>query len=655
MPSGGIHGGERAQNGWHGRWDIGQRDGREDDEVAIWRPVIRQLGLSRAAVEKLACRAARNGTSLEAELLCSGLVSEAAFYAAVARSLDLDFLDAVEPDRLMHEARSLAVLLKQAEGIRAARVEWMDATVRTVVAPDCREYRRLARWLAASPRLRGRIAVAAPGALRQAVLRRCEAELADRAVNGLADAAPAFSARTTFMPAQAFWCGAALVALAAVTLLWPRQVLLGLHLALIGVFLPCVLLRFMAARMRKPRHPAFDGLSPRDMPRYTVLVALYREAEMVPALLVALGRLEWPRSKLEVKLVCEADDRETLAALAGHSLRPWVEVVRVPPAGPRTKPKALAYALQLSAGELVALYDAEDRPHPHQLLEAWSRLRSADPALACVQAPLLVTNRAANLVARMFAFEYGGLFRAMLPFLSRHGLVIPLGGTSNHFRRSALDEVGGWDPYNVTEDADIGLRLKRFGYRAETITLPTLEAGPVSLSAWLPQRTRWFKGWAQTWLVHMRSPRRLARELGPLSFVVAQILFAGMLLAALAHPLLFVTLLLMLVRALLFGELGIYNGLLLGVDVGLVGLGYLAFITVGARTLPRADIGRLPAIVAATPVYWLMLSLAAWRALAQLVRAPHLCGLMYQRHHKTWRTLWLFPLDIGNAAPPLQC
>src|SRR5690606_16899638 len=151
-----------------------------------------------------------------------------------------------------------------------------------------------------------------------------------------------------------------------------------------------------------------------------------------------------------------------------------------------------------SAGELVALYDAEDRPHPRQLLEAWHRFRTADSDLACVQAPLLVSNRSAGIIARMFAFEYSGLFRAMLPFLSRNALIVPLGGTSNHFRRSALDKVGGWDPFNVTEDADLGLRLKRFGYRTETISLPTLEAAPVHLEVWLKQRTRWFKGWAQT-------------------------------------------------------------------------------------------------------------------------------------------------------------
>jgi len=298
-------------------------------------------------------------------------------------------------------------------------------------------------------------------------------------------------------------------------------------------------------------------------------------------------------------------------------------VISVPPGEPRTKPKALAYALQMISGDFVVLYDAEDRPHPWQMLEAWCRFRKADSRLACVQAPLVVSNRSASLVSRMFAFEYAGLFRAMLPFLARNSLILPLGGTSNHFRREVLDKIGGWDPFNVTEDADLGLRMQRFGYRTETITLPTLEAGPVGIGVWLPQRTRWFKGWAQTWLVHMREPRRLAGELGPWSFVVSQILFAGMLLSALCHPLLLVTLGLIGVDLISSGSIGTYDRSLLAIDLSLVGMGYLAFLAIGARTLLPADRAKLPLIALATPLYWLMLSLAAWRAVIQLARFPH--------------------------------
>ena len=144
------------------------------------------------------------------------------------------------------------------------------------------------------------------------------------------------------------------------------------------------------------------------------------------------------------------------------------------------------------------LYDAEDRPHPAQLLEAWQIFRASSPRVACLQAPLEISNRDRNLVARMFGLEYSALFHGLLPFLSRHHLLLPLGGTSNHFRRNALESVGNWDPFNVTEDADLGMRLLRCGYRTQTLTRPTYEPAPDRWRTWVPQRTRWFKGWCLT-------------------------------------------------------------------------------------------------------------------------------------------------------------
>lgn len=237
-------------------------------------------------------------------------------------------------------------------------------------------------------------------------------------------------------------------------------------------------------------------LSP-DLPVYSVLVALYKEAEVVPDLLVGLGLLAWPRSKLEIKLVCEQDDAETIAAINVHPLRSFVEVILVPPSLPRTKPKALAYALRLSRGELIVLYDAEDRPHPMQLAEAWQRFQTAGRDLACLQAPLEIANRQENIIANMFGFEYAALFRGLLPWLADNRITLPLGGTSNHFCRDVLEEIGGWDPYNVTEDADVGLRLARHGYRCETLSCPTREQAPADFASWHRQRVRWFKGWTR--------------------------------------------------------------------------------------------------------------------------------------------------------------
>jgi len=376
-----------------------------------------------------------------------------------------------------------------------------------------------------------------------------------------------------------------------------------------------------------PRPPARRpklSLPPPDAPRFSVLVALYREAEMVPHLLAALDRLVWPREKLEVRLVCEEDDAATLAAIRARPLPPHMEIVEVPPGEPRTKPKALAYALPMTGGEFVTLYDAEDRPDPMQLVEAWQRFRAGGPGLGVLQAPLEISNSHAGIIARMFAFEYAGLFRGMLPWLSRRRLVLPLGGTSNHFRRTALEEVGGWDPFNVTEDADLGMRLARFGYRAETISCPTYEPAPKRFGVWMPQRTRWFKGWAQTWLVHMRAPRRLVADLGWRSFLVAQVLFAGMLASVLLHPLLLVTFVLLAAKLVLQGPIGPTRSLLLLVDVANIACGYLSFLLLGWQTLSRRERRGFWKVVLFTPLYWAMMSLAGWRAVWQLWRQPHM-------------------------------
>ncbi len=615
----------------------------DHSELDLWRPVLERLGLPRETVSIALRRAIDNGTTFQAELLVHGATSEANFFGAAARALGLPFLSDIDPARLIVSDRDGLALLRQPNGVRRARYDAGDGRTLTLLAPEAAEFAQLRRWMAERPALRQRFCLVAPMALRGALLARFSPVLATRAVNRLFEEQPDCSARTVFTGRQGFVLGAAASALVSSAIAWPNATFLAMHLLLTLSFLPCVALRLMATRQRVPKLPRLARCEPLIMPRYTILVALHREAEIVPELLVALGKLEWPRSKLEIKLVCEADDAETLAALRAQRLRPSVEVIAVPPGIPRTKPKALAYAMGAISGDFVALYDAEDRPHPRQLIEAWTRFRNSGRSLGCVQAPLQITNRGASIVARMFAFEYSGLFRIMLPFLSRNELVLPLGGTSNHFKRSVLEKVGGWDPFNVTEDADLGMRLHRLGYRTETIALPTHEAAPTELRVWLPQRTRWFKGWAQTWLVHMRSWRRLAAELGPGSFLVSQILFGGMLLSALLHPLLYVTLLIVGVEAAFGLSIGLYNRALLAVDVVNVALGYAGFLIIGARSLPRGERQALPLIAAATPVYWLMLSLAAWRAVIQLVRAPH---LWEKTPHKRGEP------DVPHAAAP---
>jgi cellulose synthase/poly-beta-1,6-N-acetylglucosamine synthase-like glycosyltransferase len=296
----------------------------------------------------------------------------------------------------------------------------------------------------------------------------------------------------------------------------------------------------------------------------------------------------------------------------------------VPPCNPRTKPKALTYALAAARGEYLAIYDAEDRPHPQQLREAYGRFRTSPAEVACLQAPLIITNARESWISALFSLEYSGLFRGLLPMLAESKMPLPLGGTSNHFRTETLRAVGGWDPFNVTEDADLGLRLYRLGYRSEVIVRQTLEDAPTTVRVWMAQRSRWFKGRLQTWLVLMRNPRRLAREMGSKAFCTFQLMIGGMLVSSLLHPLVIV-----------FAGIGAYSMLAAptgDIPTGMLSLfvidmvnilgSYLVFLALGLSSMIEHEKRLIGRRWIAVPLYWLMTSIAAWQAVLELRSKP---------------------------------
>ncbi|MGZ9113356.1 MAG: glycosyltransferase family 2 protein, partial [Brevundimonas sp.] len=299
-----------------------------------------------------------------------------------------------------------------------------------------------------------------------------------------------------------------------VALVWFQPEMLGRGVVLAGAwgFLAValwrtVLILLSAAAPPPPPEPAV-------WPRYTVVAALYQEAEVISQLIDRLSRLDYPADRLQGLLVLEAHDHDTIAAALATPQPDWLEVFVVPAGKPQTKPRALNCALAHATGDLLTVYDAEDEPDPLQLREAAARF-AADPTgrLACLQAPLRIrrswTSDASPFLDRQFAAEYASLFETALPGIARLGLPFPLGGTSNHFRTDVLSAVEGWDSWNVTEDADLGFRLWRQGWRLGVMSRPTWETPPGGLDNWLPQRTRWLKGYMQTWGVHTRQPWRL--------------------------------------------------------------------------------------------------------------------------------------------------
>ena len=362
-----------------------------------------------------------------------------------------------------------------------------------------------------------------------------------------------------------------------------------------------------------------------DLPFYSILVPVFREWQVVGELVEALDRLDWPRDRLDILFVTEAPDEETRQALE-RSLRPQtMRIIVVPPGEPQTKPRALMYALPEARGAYVVVFDAEDEPEPDQLRLAYARFRDGGQKVGCVQARLNIYNVHESWLARQFTLEYTALFDAILPALQALGLPVPLGGTSNHFRREVLENCGGWDPYNVTEDADLGIRLARLGWQVEVLPSTTWEEAPAQFGVWFRQRTRWLKGWMQTCLVHLRRPGALWRELGPRAFLGFVILLGGLILSALVHPLVYGVAAWSLWTGnwawLLPGAEG--AGVAWSLGVFNLAAAYVFGAGLAALAVRRRGFAGLARHAVLIPVYWLLISAAAYGALAGLIFRPY--------------------------------
>jgi len=386
------------------------------------------------------------------------------------------------------------------------------------------------------------------------------------------------------------------------------------HSAFAGLFMGASLLKIMAVLLAQAQdsNPSLPSRRDPALPFYSILVPLYREADMARQIIEALKALSYPRARLEAILVVEADDQATRKAL--YAARPprWMRIMTAADGQPRTKPRACNLALAQAKGDLVVVYDAEDRPHPHQLLEAAKAFAEGGPKLGCLQAPLRIPT-CQGFFARQFALDYAVQFETLLPALVRAGRPIPLGGTSNHLRTDVLRALGGWDPYNVTEDADLGFRLAYSGYGTALLRLPTYETPTRSFRAWLPQRARWLKGYLQTLLVWTRAPGRLNVQ----DQITLWVTLGLSVLSALIHAPLMLWLLLQTVFAITG-----HPDTRWGLDLAVLVLGWSATgvaMRVGANRTGFAF--RLSDLVLSL-AYWPLASLAASKAILQLILRP---------------------------------
>ncbi|WP_439923663.1 glycosyltransferase family 2 protein [Nitrobacter sp. JJSN] len=581
--------------------------------------------LAPALLSAAEARGREVGVGADQALIRSGVIDEDAYLQALSFHTGLaieTFADASRGDCLLsdrHLSRAAQHGLLPLR--RHGQLIW-------AVAPRGFGARRLCRLVAAYPSLCDRICLISTRDLNQFLLRQEAGDALGRsAADALGRRFPALSAAPIAdgVPAgmRAVRRLAQTGALAGIVTLMPTSALDIWSSVLAVWFLAFIGLR-LAASLRPPRpNVRLPRIPDGRLPVYTVIAALYREAASVAPLMQAIGALDYPREKLDVIIVIELDDLETRAALARLGPMPHVQILLAPAEGPRTKPKALNCALPFVRGSFTAVFDAEDHPDPGQLRAALDAFRIQGNDVACAQASLCIENQSDSWLSRMFAAEYAGQFDVFLPGLASFGVPLPLGGSSNHFRTAVLREVGGWDAYNVTEDADLGFRLARFGYRSTTFASTTFEEAPARFGGWLRQRSRWMKGWMQTWSVHMRRPWRLWRDAGAKGFFTLNAVVGGNVLTALTFPILAVN----MAVELLARSGGVTEEFAASPVTPLylttIVAGFVSTIVVGLMGLARRGQLRQGWILALTPVYWACLSIAAWRALYQLLTEPY--------------------------------
>lgn len=448
------------------------------------------------------------------------------------------------------------------------------------------------------------------------------------AVYGLREKRPLSSASVAFVPWQK-WLTLGLVAVVILALVFATiptlTVLTAVCTAGYIATLADRLLLFSRGLARDAIFTVDDdearAAPEQDLPPYTVLVPAYNEPEVVGDLIAAMTAIDYPAGKLQVLLLLEEDDAVTIAAAREAGLGEIVEILLVPAADPRTKPKACNYGLHFATGDVVTIFDAEDLPDPLQLRRVAVAFDRLGDDVACVQAKLAFHNGTQNMLTGWFTADYALWFNFVLPGLMRSNSPIPLGGTSNHIRRSVFDEIGAWDPYNVTEDADLGVRIAESGYRTAVLDSTTLEEANSDPINWIRQRSRWYKGYLQTWLVHVRRPVQLWRGIGTVGMLRFTTLLAGTpIIACLNMVFWLITISWLLGQPFLVEEIFpwyVYFPALISLVFGNSAVLYMNLVAcreTGNSALWLACL--------TVPLYWLMMSVAAIKGTYQLIRNP---------------------------------
>ncbi len=565
------------------------------------------------------------GTSLVQVMLARRWIDSRTLYSEIASHYRLPFIDleAQRPDpRLLSKFDAVTMGVRQSIPLGHQDGNYVVATARPGPAALLEIEDMFGKGT--------QIVVAEAHAISRALQHGFREEHSHRAVFALAELDPEMSAQQVFTPLQvviiyvlvcAFLLGIALAA--AKTLIILNVALTVLYL---GNFLFKALLVWVGGSAQLDSSAAIAAearlLQDDELPIFTILVPMFKEPEVLPILANALRNLDYPLGKLDIKIVLEETDHETIDAALSLGLEGVFEVLLVPQSHPQTKPKACNYALHYARGDFLVIFDAEDKPEPDQLKKVIAAFRQMPHNTACIQCRLNYYNARENWLTRMFTLDYSLWFDLMLPGLERLRIPIPLGGTSNHFRMSVLRELNAWDPFNVTEDADLGIRLTQKGYRVGVIDSTTYEEANVSIPNWIRQRSRWVKGYMQTFLVHTRRPIHLFRTIGPLGVFGFVAFIGGTFLTGLLNPIFWATFLLWLVVgseaiASYFPPVILYLSLL----NLLAGNGLLIYLSMIAPFRRRwSDLAPWSLTIVG---YWVLMTIASYKALGQLLFNPY--------------------------------
>jgi len=580
--------------------------------------------ITTAQLDEAVALAERWSVRLGDALLARNWIEPRLYYEAYAQNFDLPFVDLLDepPDRALLSAADVDTYAHR------LTMPWRRHDGRLAIAtaepgPQTLLFARR-RWGTAIE-----FVVASKFDIIVAIQTAFADSLSHRAVHELAEFDPDMSAQTVFTPGQITF-GYVLLSLTLLGFAFaPIATLIILNIVMGAFYLGNFIFKGILVSVGGRRSAAMDqaiaiearALREEDLPVFTVLVPMFREAKMVPGLARSLRALDYPLGKLDIKIVLEAGDRETIEAARTLGLEGVFEIILVPPSHPQTKPKACNFALRFARGEYLVIYDAEDRPEADQLRKVVATFRRSPRNTACLQCRLNYYNVAENWLTRMFTLDYALWFDHVLPGLERLNMPIPLGGTSNHFRTAVLRELHAWDPFNVTEDADLGIRIGQKGYRVGVVDSTTFEEASCHTSNWIRQRSRWIKGYMQTLLVHTRRPLQLIRHAGPLGFLGFVFFVGGTVLTGLLNPIFWALYFCWLVASIgSFDMLFPPILLFLALFNLLAGNGAFIYLTMLAP-IHRRWLELIPYSLTVF-AYWVLMSIAAYKALYQLLRDP---------------------------------